>query len=106
MLLTFLLWPGGGADGLSKQELSRISPHLESGHRSDEGGMERFVGVLNTGWDHLSTEQRRVEALSIGARFDELGVEGVVLLDRFQRLQVSYSGGRLVELREVEPRAE
>jgi hypothetical protein len=98
VLLAFLLWPGSGVDGLSKQELSRISPHLESGHRSDEGGTARFVGVLNTGWDRLSTEQRRVDALRIGGRFDELGVKGVVLLDRFQRLQVSYSGGRLVEL--------
>jgi hypothetical protein len=98
VLLAFLLWPSSGVDGLSKQELSRISPHLESGHQSDEGGMSRFVGVLNTGWDRLSTQQRRADALRIGERFDELGVKGVVLLDRFQRLQVSYSGGSLVEL--------
>ena len=98
VLLAFLLWPGSGVDSLSKQELSRISPHLESGHRSDEGGTARFVGALNPGWDRLSTEQRRADALRIGERFDELGVKGVVLLDRFQRLQVSYSGGRLVEL--------
>jgi hypothetical protein len=98
VLLAFLLWPGGGVDTLSKQELSRVSQYLESGHRSDEGGTARFVGVLNTGWDRLSTEQRRADALRIGERFGELGVKGVVLLDRFQRLQVSYSGGSLVEL--------
>jgi hypothetical protein len=98
VLLAFLLWPGGGADSLSKQELSRISPYIESGHRSDEGGMARFVGVLNTGWDRLSTQQRRADALLIGERFDDLGVKGVVLLDRFQRLQVSYHGGSLIEL--------
>jgi hypothetical protein len=97
-LLALLLWPGGGVDNLSKQELSRISPYLESGHRSDEGGMVRFVGTLNTGWDRLSTQQRRADALRIGERFDELGMKGVVLLDRFQRLQVSYSAGTLVEL--------
>ncbi len=98
VLLAFLLWPGGGVDSLSKQELSEISQYLESGHRSDEGGATRFVGMLNPGWDHLSTEQRRADALHIGERFEELGVNGVVLLDRFQRLQVSYSGGRLIEL--------
>jgi len=98
VLLAFLLWPTGGADSLSKQELSGISQYLESGHRSDEGGTARFVGMLNPGWDRLSTQQRRTDALHIGERFEELGVEGVVLLDRFQRLQVSYSGGRLVEL--------
>ncbi|MBW1684821.1 MAG: hypothetical protein JRS35_07115 [Deltaproteobacteria bacterium] len=98
VLLAFLLWPASGVDSLSKQELSQISPHLESGHQSDEGGTSLFVGVLNTGWDRLSTQQRRADALRIGERFDELGVKGVVLLDRFQRLQVSYSGGSLVEL--------
>ena len=98
VLLAFLLWPASGVDSLSERELSRISPHLESGHQSDEGGTSRFVGVLNTGWDRLSTQQRRADALRIGERFDELGVKGVVLLDRFQRLQVSYSGGSLVEL--------
>jgi len=110
VLLAFLLWPAGGTDSLSKQELSRISPHLESGHRSDEGGTARFVGVLNTGWDRLSTQQRRADALRIGESFEEIGVKGVVLLDRFQRLQVSYSGGTLVELTpspaEVESRVE
>jgi len=98
VLLAFLLWPASGVDSLSKQELSQISPHLESGHQSDEGGTSLFVGVLNTGWDRLSTQQRRADALRIGERFDELGVKGVVLLDRFQRLQVSYIRGSLVEL--------
>ena len=37
-------------------------------------------------------------AIMASIPFDELGVKGVVLLDRFQRLQVSYSGGSLVEL--------
>jgi len=98
VLLAFLLWPASGVDTLSKQELSRISPYLESGHRIYEGGTARFVGMLNPGWDRLSTEQRRADALGIGESFAELGVQGVVLLDRFQRLQVSYSGGSLVEL--------
>jgi hypothetical protein len=98
VLLAFLLWPSSDADSFSKQDLSQISQYLESGHRSDEGGTARFVGMLNTGWDRLSTEQRRADALHIGARFDEFGVKGVILLDRFQRLQVSYRDRTLVEL--------
>jgi hypothetical protein len=103
VLLAFLLWPTGGVDSLSKQDLSRISPYLESGHRSHEGGTSRFVGMLNPGWDRLTTEQRRADALLIGAHFDELGVRGVVLLDRFQRLQVSYARGSLIELAPNDP---
>jgi hypothetical protein len=98
----WLAWMGnmissvGGAEAVAEETLAAISPHLASGYRSEEGAVSRFVGTLNTSWDGLDAEARRLAAEAMGADLADRGVESVVLLDRFQRVQVNYAFGQLL----------
>jgi hypothetical protein len=98
----WLAWMGniissvGSAEAVAQETLAAISPHLASGYRSEEGSVPRFVGTLNTSWDGLGAEARRRAAEAMGADFADRGVESVVLLDRFQRIQVNYAFGQLL----------
>jgi hypothetical protein len=99
LALTVLLWPTDGAIRiLSSNDLSRISPYLQSGYSSEEGGFSQFVGTLNHAWDRLETEDRRAEATSIGSTFRKTGIGSVVLIDRYQRMQVRYRDGAAVHV--------
>ena len=94
--LAVLFTSDGDAEAVPQQQLAEISPYLDSGLRSHENGVTRFVGTLNTGWDRLDGAARIREANTIGQRFGEAGVQSVVLMDRFQKFQLNYAHGALV----------
>ena len=79
----------------SEDELARISPFLYAGTRSEDV-RPRFVGTLNLGWDALDPDQRVEQATAIGDDLRRRGVESVLLLDSFDRIQAHYLGGRVV----------
>ncbi len=94
--LAVLFTSDGAAEAVPQQQLAEISSYLDSGLRSRENGVERFVGTLNTGWDRLGGAARIREANTIGQRFGEAGVQSVVLMDHFQKFQINYAYGALV----------
>jgi len=94
-----LLWPREPQLRLySSVELAEISPMLVSGHRDSRDGRTRFVGVLDPAWEDLDAEARNAMAESVGIRLVDDGVEGVVLVDDFHRIQARIENGTVVEL--------
>jgi hypothetical protein len=93
-------WPSArGVATFSDRELSRISPFLESGHRTQQDGRARFVGSVGPTWDYLGSAERRAIAEEIGSRFRAQGVESVVLMGAGRTVQVRYQDGELLEVR-------
>jgi hypothetical protein len=93
-----LLWPTSGSRRtLSATELAEISPYLHSGFRSQTEQTSQFVGMVSSAWARLETPERAAAATDIGSAFENRGVGRVVLFDRFQRLQVHFEDGALVE---------
>jgi hypothetical protein len=107
-LLAFalLLSPLRGDEQAATSDFSELSPYLQSGVRTDDGGTPRFVGTLSASWDRLETSERVSVASQIGDGLRAQGVERVVLLDRHDRVQVRYAGGKVLRLEPKEaPRA-
>jgi hypothetical protein len=100
-LALLTLWHPWGGDLriLKAEELSQLSPFLDSGYRHEVVGSVVFSGTLNAAWDYLGTPERVTVAREIGERFEARGVERVVLIDRLKRTQVRYADGALIEAR-------
>jgi hypothetical protein len=97
-LLAALLWSSGPrVSMLSSSDLDRLSPFLRSGHRSVLGERTEFVGVLGPAWDYLEPRQRLRVTAEIGGALRERGVDDVVLVDRFERVQARYENGPVLE---------
>lgn len=82
----------------STNELSEISPFLDSGHERIEQGELRFVGHLFPTWDYLGTPEREAIAHEVTSHFTEQGVNDGVLLGVGPRVMVRWEDGDLVEL--------
>ena len=95
LLFAFAMPSLSGPKVYSSEELAEISSYLHEGYRSD-GGLSRFVGTLNVGWDKLEPAERVAQTAEMGADLKTRGVESVLLLDRFDRVQAHYLGGRVV----------
>jgi hypothetical protein len=98
LLAAAVYWsPGSGVAVLSSNELARVSPFLDTGYRSEQEDGSVFVGRLHPTWDYLEPHQRLLVAREIGQAFQQRGVAGVVLEDRWKRVQARYRDGRLLE---------
>jgi hypothetical protein len=103
-LLAFalLLSPLRGDEGATALgDFSELSPYLQSGYRTDDGGSSRFVGTLSARWDRLDTTERLSVASQIGDGLRRQGIDAVVLLDRHDSVQVRYGDGKVLQ---VEPK--
>lgn len=88
----------GGEESPAAGDFSEVSPYLESGYRTDDGGSVRFVGRLSTGWERLDTTERLSVASRIGDGLHRQGVEEVVLLDQHDTVQVRFGDGKVLEV--------
>jgi hypothetical protein len=99
LVAAFFLGPFDNAIGsLSKGELARISPYLDSGDQRLHAGGRRFVGQVFPVWDHLSDGERKAAATQIAQHFEAAGVHSLVLLGTGDRTMVRWEDGELVEL--------
>jgi hypothetical protein len=100
-LLAFalLLSPLRGGEGSEAVgDFSEISPYLESGYRTDDGGSNRFIGRLSPSWERLDTTDRLSVASQIGDGLRREGVDDVVLLDQHDAVQVRLGDGKVLEV--------
>jgi hypothetical protein len=100
-LLAFalLLSPlGGGVESPAAGDFSKVSPYLESGYRTDDGGSARFVGRLSAGWERLGTTDRLSVASQIGEGLRQRGIDGLVLLDQHDTVQVRFGDGKVLQV--------
>jgi hypothetical protein len=99
LILGVGLWwtPGSDVSMLSPDELSRVSPFLDSGFRSESDGEARFLGRLHPTWDYLEPHQRHRVVAEIGAALEQDGITQVALEDRWKRVQGRYENGRVLE---------
>jgi hypothetical protein len=88
----------GGEESAATGDFSEVSPYLESGYRSDEGGSSRFVGRLAAGWARLDTTERLSVASQIGDGLRRQGIDDVVLLDQRDSVQVRLGDGKVLEV--------
>jgi hypothetical protein len=93
-LIAALVWSSGkGISLIPAEDLSRISPFLESGYRTQRGERTEFVGRLNRGWDYLGRSERLRVTAEIGLAFKSQGIQHVVLQDRWEIVQARYANG-------------
>ena len=93
-LIAALVWSSGkGVSLIRAEDLSNISPFLESGYRTQHGERTEFVGRLNRGWDYLGRSERLRVTAEIGLAFKSQGVQHVVLQDRWEIVQARYADG-------------
>jgi hypothetical protein len=93
-LIAALVWSSGkGVSLIPTEDLSRISPFLESGYRTQRGERMEFVGRLNRGWDYLGRSERLRVTAEIGLAFKSRGIQHVVLQDRWEIVQARYADG-------------
>jgi hypothetical protein len=88
----------GGEESSATGDFSEISPYLESGYRTDDGGSGRFVGRLAAGWGRLDTTERLSVASQIGEGLSRRGIDDVVLLDQRDSVQVRFGDGKVLEV--------
>jgi hypothetical protein len=88
----------GGEESPAAGDFSEVSPYLESGYRTDDGGSARFVGRLSPSWDRLDTTERLSVASQIDDGFRQQCVGGVVLLDQRGTVQVRLGDGKILEV--------
>jgi hypothetical protein len=93
-LIAALVWSSGkGVSLIAAEDLSHISPFLESGYRTQRGEQTEFVGRLNRGWDYLGRSERLRVTAEIGLAFKSRGIQHVVLQDRWEIVQARYADG-------------
>jgi hypothetical protein len=93
-LIAALVWSSGkGVSLIRADDLSNISPFLESGYRTQHGERTEFVGRLNRGWDYLGRSERLRVTAEIGLAFKSQGIQHVVLQDRWEIVQARYTDG-------------
>jgi hypothetical protein len=93
-MIAALVWSSGkGVSLIPTEDLSRISPFLESGYRTQRGERMEFVGRLNRGWDYLGRSERLRVTAEIGLAFKSRGIQHVVLQDRWEIVQARYADG-------------
>ena len=96
-LIAALVWSSAkGVSLIPAEDLSQISPFLESGYRRQRGEQTEFVGHVNRGWDYLGRSERLRVTAEIGLAFKSQGVERVVLQDRWAIVQARYVDGEPV----------
>jgi hypothetical protein len=94
-LIAALVWSSGkGVSLIAAEDLSHISPFLESGYRTQHGELTEFVGRLNRGWDYLGRSERLRVTAEIGLAFKSRGIQRVVLQDRWEIVQARYADGK------------
>lgn len=94
-LIAALVWSTGrGVSLIPAEDLSQISPFLESGYHAQRGEHAEFVGRLNRGWDYLGRPERLRVTAEIGLAFKSRGIQHVVLQDRWEIVQARYENGR------------
>jgi hypothetical protein len=94
-LIAALVWSSGrGVSLVPAEDLSHISPFLESGYRTQRGERTEFVGRLNRGWDYLGRSERLRVTAEIGLAFKSRGIQHVVLQDQWEIVQARYTDGR------------
>jgi hypothetical protein len=93
-LIAALVWSSGkGVSLIGAEDLSNISPFLESGYRTQRGERTEFIGRLNRGWDYLGRSERLRVTAEIGLAFKSQGIQHVVLQDRWEIVQARYADG-------------
>ncbi len=93
-LIAALVWSSGkGVSLIPAEDLSSVSPFLESGYRAQRGERTEFVGRLNRGWDYLGRSERLRVTAEIGLAFKSQGIQHVVLQDRWEIVQARYDDG-------------
>jgi len=108
-LIAALVWSSGkGVSLIRAEDLSNISPFLESGYRAQRGERTEFIGRLNRGWDYLGRSERLRVTAEIGLAFKSQGIQHVVLQDRWEIVQARYADGSpaLESLPQLAPRPE
>jgi hypothetical protein len=88
----------GGEEPPVAGDFSEVSPYLESGYRTDDGGSARFVGRLSAGWERLDTTDRLSVAAQIGEGLGQRGIDDLVLLDQHDAVQVRFGDGKVLQV--------
>jgi hypothetical protein len=88
----------GGEESPVAGDFSEVSPYLESGYRSDDGGSARFVGRLSAGWERLDTTERLSVASRIGEGLRQRSIDDVVLLNQHDTVQVRFRDGKVLQV--------
>jgi len=78
-----------------REELASVSPFLEHGRQFERNEEGYFVGELGRTWDFVATNDRKSEAIAIGAHFASLGTEHVTLLGPNRVIEALYEDDRL-----------
>jgi hypothetical protein len=85
---------------LGGENVTEISPFLESGYAVPIGGRLEFIGRLGPAWNYLEPHQRLRVTAEIGHRLEDRNFLQILLEDEFGRVHARYRNGP--ELEEVE----
>ena len=82
---------------MSAQELARLSPYLERGHRNGEGVGDAFVGRIDEAWIALPARQREARAVELVSQLREQGVRQIMVYDDAGRLRIQAVGSQPIQ---------
>jgi len=92
---THVVFPDAGLSRVGGKELARVSPYLERGARTLNGGAAVFVGTVDDAWLELDEDARLDAAVDLVAILRAQGVSQIMVYDddRVLRIQALGSGG-------------
>ncbi len=93
-LATMLLIPTNDMGSFSRAELDRVSDHLVSGGRNQQGSGSTFVGTIADEWSELAASQREGAARQLVDRLRAQGIRDVMIYDDARRLKIQALGKR------------
>ncbi len=93
-LATMLLIPTNDMGSFSRAELDRVSDHLVSGGRNQQGSGSTFVGTIADEWSELAASQREGAARQLVDRLRAQGIRDVMIYDDDRRLKIQALGKR------------
>jgi hypothetical protein len=80
-------------DELASRELSKMSPHLKSAYRSQNGNGPLLVGRVGNTFVRLTPKEQLAAAESMRAQWNAIGVREVMVYDNRNRLQIYFADG-------------
>lgn len=84
----------GDLDRLGRDQLTAVSPYLESGRRDAAGTGRSFVGQLDEAWIALPADEREAIAGEIVDRLRAKGMQQVMIYDDDRRVRIQALGSQ------------
>ena len=84
----------GDLDRLGRDQLTAVSPYLESGRRDAAGTGRSFVGELDEAWIALPADEREAIAGEIVDRLRAQGMQQVMIYDDDRRVRIQALGSQ------------